>query len=90
VQQPQLANRELRIEAAIAKLDKDHPLILDDIAYAAEDQAETSVLFELIAVRYERRSWIKAYQAFGVWHKVANEKPTRVTILRPSGVSGRP
>ena len=38
-----------QLEAAIAKLDKYHLLILDDLAYVSKDQAETSVLFELIA-----------------------------------------
>ena len=41
------ANR--RFEAAIAQLDRYDLLILDDIAYVTKDQAETSVLFELIA-----------------------------------------
>ena len=45
-------------------------MILDDIAYATKDQAETSVLFELIAARYERRSsLITAAQSFGVLGK---------------------
>ena len=71
VQQLQVANRELRLEAAIAKLDKYHLLILDDIAYISKDQAETSVLFELIGSRYERRSMlITANQPFGAWSKV--------------------
>ncbi len=48
--------RGREFEAAIAKLDKHHLLILDDIAYVTKDQAETSVIFELIAARYERRS----------------------------------
>src|SRR3546814_8661210 len=56
VQKLQLARRELALESAIAKLDKYHLLILDDLAYVAKDQAETSVLFELISARYERRS----------------------------------
>ena len=56
VQRLQIARRELALEAAIAKLDKFHLLILDDIAYVTKDQAETSVLFELISARYERRS----------------------------------
>ena len=44
---------------------------LDDIAYVSKDQAETSVLFELIAARYERRSLlITANQPFGDWAKV--------------------
>ena len=42
----------LTLEAAIAKLDKYHLLILDDLAYVTKDQAETSVLFELIADRH--------------------------------------
>jgi IstB-like ATP binding protein len=48
VQRLQIARRELGLESAIAKLDKYHLLILDDIAYVSKDQAETSVLFELI------------------------------------------
>ncbi len=49
VQRLQVARRELTLEAAIAKLDKYHLLILDDLAYVTKDQAETSVLFELIS-----------------------------------------
>ena len=71
VQRLQIARRELALEAAIAKLDKFHLLILDDIAYVTKDQAETSVLFELISARYERRSLlITANQPFGEWGKV--------------------
>jgi DNA replication protein DnaC len=46
----------LALESTIAKLDRYDLLILDDIAYVTKDQAETSVLFELIAARYEWRS----------------------------------
>jgi DNA replication protein DnaC len=71
VQRLQLARRELALEASIAKLDKYHLLILDDLAYVTKDQAETSVLFELISARYERRSLlITANQPFGEWGKV--------------------
>jgi DNA replication protein DnaC len=56
VQKLQTARRALQLEAAIAKLDKYHLPILDDLAYVTKDQAETSVLFELISARYERRS----------------------------------
>jgi len=71
VQRLQVARRELALEAAIAKLDKYHLLILDDLAYVSKDQAETSVLFELIAARYERRSMlITANQPFGEWGKI--------------------
>ena len=71
VQKLQVARRELGLEAAIGKLDKFHLLILDDLAYVTKDQAETSVLFELISARYERRSMlITANQPFGEWGKV--------------------
>jgi DNA replication protein DnaC len=67
----QVARRELALEAAIAKLDRYDLLILDDIAYVTKDQAETSVLFELIAARYERRSLlITANQPFGEWGRI--------------------
>ena len=71
VQKLQIARSELQLESAIAKLDKYHLLILDDFAYVTKDQAETSVLFELIGARYERRSiLITANQPFGEWNKV--------------------
>jgi DNA replication protein DnaC len=71
VQRLQVARRELALEAAIARLDRFDLLILDDFAYISKDQAETSVLFELISARYERRSMlITANQPFGEWGKV--------------------
>jgi len=71
VQRLQIARRELALESAIAKLDKYHLLILDDLAYVTKDQAETSVLFELISARYERRSiLITANQPFGEWNRI--------------------
>lgn len=71
VQKLQIARRELGLEAVINRLDRFHLLILDDLAYVTKDQAETSVLFELISARYERRSMlITANQPFGEWGKV--------------------
>ena len=71
VQQLQVARRELTLENAITKLDRYDLLILDDLAYVTKDQAETSVLFELIAARYERRSMlITANQPFGESAKI--------------------
>jgi DNA replication protein DnaC len=71
VQKLQSARRDLALESALNKLDKFHLLILDDLAYVTKDQAETSVLFELIGARYERRSMlITANQPFGEWGKV--------------------
>jgi len=82
IQELQVANRELRLEAAIAKLDKFHLLVLDDISYVAKDQAEAGVLFELIAMRYERRSLaITANQAFGEWNHVFPDKAVTLAAI---------
>jgi DNA replication protein DnaC len=71
VQKLQAARQALQLEAAINKLDKYHLLILDDLSYVHKDHAETSVLFELIGARYERRSMlITANQPFADWNKV--------------------
>ena len=82
VQRLQVARRELGLEAAITKLDKYQLLILDDIAYVTKDQAETSVLFELIATRYERRSLlITANQPFGEWGKIFSDQAMTLAAI---------
>jgi DNA replication protein DnaC len=82
VQRLQIARRELTLEAAIARLDKYQLLILDDLAYVTKDQAETSVLFELISTRYERRSLlITANQPFGDWGKVFPDPAMTVAVV---------
>ena len=71
VQQLQAARQELRLPAVLAKLDRFDLLILDDFSYVRRDQAETSVLFELIAERYERKSLaITANQPFSAWNQI--------------------
>ena len=68
---PGWRNAELALEAAINRLDRFHLLILDDLAYVSKDQAETSVLFELISARYERRSMlITANMGYGEWGRI--------------------
>ena len=71
VQRLQAARKGLQLPQALAKLDRYDLLILDDISYVRKDQAETSVLFELIAERYERKSiLITANQPFSGWDSV--------------------
>lgn len=71
VQKLQAARRDLSLPAALTRLDRFDCLILDDLGYASKDQAETSVLFELIAERYERRSLIvTCNQPFSEWHRI--------------------
>lgn len=70
-QKLQQARRDRLLESAIAKLDKLHMLVLDDITYVTKDQAGTSVLFELISARYVRRSMlITAIQPSGGWNTI--------------------
>jgi DNA replication protein DnaC len=74
VQKLQIARREMRLPAEIARLDRFDLLILDDLSYVRRDQAETSVLFELIAARYERKSLaLTANQPFSGWDQVFPE-----------------
>jgi DNA replication protein DnaC len=84
VQQLQVARRDLTLENAITKLDRYDLLILDDLAYVTKDQAETSVLFELIAARYERRSMlITANQPFGEWGKIFPDQAMTLAAIDP-------
>ena len=71
VQRLQAARRDLRLPQELAKLDRFDLLILDDLSYVRRDQAETSVLFELIAERYEHKSLaITANTPFSQWSEV--------------------
>ena len=82
VQRMQTARRELALESLLARLDRYHLLILDDLACVRKDQAETSALFELIAARHERRSLlITANQPFDEWGKVFPDETTAVAAV---------
>jgi DNA replication protein DnaC len=71
VQRLQAARRDLRLPQELTRLDRFDLLILDDLSYVRRDQAETSVLFELIAERYERKSLaITANTPFSQWGEV--------------------
>jgi len=82
VQKMKVARQELALTALIEKLDKYHLLILDDISYVQKSQAETSVLFELISARYERRSiLITANQPFGAWDSIFPDPAMTVAAI---------
>jgi DNA replication protein DnaC len=71
VQKLQQARRDYKLPEALTKLTRFHTLILDDIGYVKKDDAETSVLFELIAQRYESRSLIiTSNQTFAQWDQI--------------------
>ena len=82
VQRLQLARRDLRLPQELARLDRFDLMILDDISYVRRDQAETSVLFELIAERYERKSLaITANTPFSDWGAVFPEPAMTVAAI---------
>ena len=82
VQKLQAARRDLVLEQALARLDRFDLLILDDIAYAQKDQSETSVIFELIARRYENRSLaIAANVPFSAWDRLFPDKAMAVAAI---------
>jgi DNA replication protein DnaC len=82
VQQLQTARQELKLAAAIEKLDKYHLLVLDDLSYVQKSHAETSVIFELISARYERRSiLITANQPFGAWDAIFPDPAMTVAAI---------
>ena len=71
MQKLQAARRDLALPGLLSRLDRFDCLILDDLGYVRKDQAETAVLFELIAERYERRSLIlTCNQPFSAWNAI--------------------
>lgn len=78
----QAARQSLTLTQEIARLDRFDLLILDDLSYVRKDQAETSVLFELISARYERRSiMITANQPFSGWDSIFLDKAMTVAAI---------
>lgn len=78
-QRLQTAHKDLQLAAALAKLDRHHLLILDDFAYVSKDQAESSVLFELIANHCEGRkqqySWVREGSMFDCASEIPSSLP---------------
>ncbi len=56
--------------------------VLDDLGYVKKTEAETSVLFELIAHRYERKSLlITANQPFSQWDAIFTDSMITVAAV---------
>jgi len=82
VQKLQEAKNTYKLPNAIAKLSRVHALILDDIGYVKKDESETSVLFDLIAARYETGSMIiTANQPFGEWDSIFPDNMMAVAAI---------
>lgn len=71
VQSLQLAKRDLDLMAAMTRLDKYQVIVIDDIGFVKKTDAETQVLFEFIAHRYESSSLIiTSNQPFSQWNNI--------------------
>ena len=82
VQLLQGAKANLQLQAALLKLDKYDLLILDDLSYVKKSDAETSVLFELIAHRYELKSlMITANHPFSAWDNIFSDSTMTVAAV---------
>ena len=82
VQNLQKAKKELTLIEELSKLDKYRILILDDIGYIKKDETETSLLFELIAHRYESGSIIiTANQPFSEWNNIFQDNMMTVAAI---------
>jgi len=82
VQELQSARQALKLPEALAKLDKFSVLIIDDLGYVKKDEHETSVLFELIAHRYESASLIvTANQPFSEWDQIFTDSMMTVAAV---------
>lgn len=82
VQELQLAKQRFSLVEALSKLDRYAVLILDDLGYVKKTDQETSVLFELIAHRYERGSLIiTSNQAFKDWDQLFEDSVMTVAAI---------
>ena len=88
VQLLQQAKLQLQLQPWLVKLDRYDLVVVDDLGYVKKSEAETSVLFELISHRYERRSLlITANQPFSQWDSIFTDSMMTVAAIdreRPS------
>ena len=69
----------LRLNKVLLKLARYRVIVIDDLGYVKRDNAETGVLFELIAHRYERGSLIiTSNHPFSTWGNIFVEETMAV------------
>lgn len=82
MQELQQSKLALTLAEHLIKLDKYSVLIVDDIGYVQKNTQETSVLFELIAHRYERHSLIiTSNKSFEEWDKLFDDTAMTVAAI---------
>jgi DNA replication protein DnaC len=82
VQYLQQAKGQLTLQRQLMRLDRYGLLVVDDIGYVKRTEAETSVLFELIAHRYERLSLlITSNHPFSDWDQIFADTTMTVAAI---------
>jgi DNA replication protein DnaC len=82
VQELLAAKRDLKLPAALRRLDMFDVLILDDIGYVQQAPEEVEVLFTLMAERYERRSMlITSNLVFSEWDRIFKNPMTTAAAI---------
>lgn len=82
VQQLLAAKRDLRLEKALAALDRFDAVICDDIGYVQQSREEMEVLFTFLAQRYERKSvMISSNVVFSAWDRIFKDPMTTAAAI---------
>ncbi len=82
VQQLLAAKQELKLDAALKKLDRFKAIILDDLGYVQQSREEMEVLFTFLADRYERRSvLVSSNLVFSQWDQIFKDPMTTMAAV---------
>ena len=82
VQQLLTAKKDLRLDAALKKLDRFEAVILDDLGYVQQSREEMEVLFTFLAERYERRSvLVSSNLVFSKWDQIFKDPMTTMAAV---------
>lgn len=81
LQELRKARTQLKLNELLLKLDRYRVIVIDDLEYVKRDNAETGVLFELLAHRYERGSLvITSNHPFSTWGSSRPADPSRIYV----------
>lgn len=82
VSQLLVAKRDLRLPAALAKLERFDAIILDDLGYVQQAREEMEVLFTFLAERYEKKSVIiTSNLVFSQWDQIFKDPMTTMAAI---------
>lgn len=81
LQELRKARTQLKLNELLLKRDRYQVIVIDDLRYVKRDNAETGVLFELLAHRYERGSLIiTSNHPFSTWISIFVDETMAVAV----------